>query len=321
MRPVIYSLDSLASNSMKSKNPYSGCRQVEVAKTLDTTDPNPSKNQGGIIIMHPYVLFEPRSQDGVPRVHEDTCPTLNTAQGGQRQPCVAKPAYCVQGNCIDRSDKAGCNGKGWREGASFTLNTIDRPAVAYLANGKDTVGTLLANAGTKQWLGNQEAQSGDYHIIEEFPEVYRQSSYADYVEGKFGTLRASGGDFGGGSENLVKNQYIVRRLTPTECARLQGFADGWGIPDYKEEFAEEEYLFWLEVRNTYALINGKKTKEYSKEQMLTWYNKLHSDSSEYKMWGNGVALPPTLYCMQGITNVLTLESECVVVEDNTGVLQ
>ena len=38
-------------------------------------------------------------------------------------------AYCIQGNCIDRADTAGCNGKGWTEGISYTLNTIDRPAV------------------------------------------------------------------------------------------------------------------------------------------------------------------------------------------------
>ena len=47
---VAYSFDSLASNSMKSKNPNSGCRKVEIAKTLDCFDPNPSKNQGGIAI-------------------------------------------------------------------------------------------------------------------------------------------------------------------------------------------------------------------------------------------------------------------------------
>ncbi len=48
---VVYSFDSLASNSMKSKNPLSGCRQVELSKTIDTTYPCPSKNQGGIGIM------------------------------------------------------------------------------------------------------------------------------------------------------------------------------------------------------------------------------------------------------------------------------
>lgn len=113
-------------------------------------------------------------------------------------------------------------------------------------------------------------------------------------------LKASGGTYGGGSENLV----IVRRLTPTECARLQGFPDWWGEIPKKDNLTDDEYVFWLNVRNTYAKINNKTTKEYSKEQMLSWYNKLHSDSSEYKMWGNGIALPNALYVMQGIAEVV-----------------
>lgn len=187
--------------------------------------------------------------------------------------CEPKPTYCLQGNGIDRADTAGCNGKGWKEDTCYTLNTIDRPAVAYLASGKDAVGTLMANAGTKLWLGNQEAFSGDYHIIEETPV-----------------------------------RYIVRRLTPTECARLQGFADRWGDIDEKDSFTPEEFEFWHEVRNTHAAINGKKVQEYTKKQMLTWYNKLHTDSAEYKMWGNGVALPPALYCMQGLLDALNAET-------------
>lgn len=99
-------------------------------------------------------------------------------------------------------------------------------------------------------------------------------------------------------------QYIVRRLTPTECARLQGFPDDWGHPDHKEDFTDEEYRFWLNVRNTHAAINGKPQKDYTKDQMLTWYNKLHTDSSEYKMWGNGISLPTALYVMQGIAEAL-----------------
>lgn len=99
-------------------------------------------------------------------------------------------------------------------------------------------------------------------------------------------------------------QYIVRRLTPTECARLQGFPDRWGDIPQKDTLTDEEYSFWLNVRNTHAAINGRSTKEYTKEQMLKWYNKLHSDSSEYKMWGNGIALPNALYVMQGIADAL-----------------
>ncbi len=119
-----------------------------------------------------------------------------------------------------------------------------------------------------------------------------------------GTLQAKPN--GGQSLNFsgaVRIRYTVRRLTPTECARLQGFPDRWGDIDKKEDFTEEAYHFWLDVRKTHSEINGKKVRDYTKKQMLTWYNKLHTDSAEYKMWGNGIALPTALYVMQGIAAV------------------
>ena len=95
----------------------------------------------------------------------------------------------------------------------------------------------------------------------------------------------------------MENEYIVRRLTPTECCRLQGFPDGWGEIDPKDDFTDEEYAFWLDVRSTFDGINGRKQKDYTKEQMLTWYNKLHTDSAEYKMWGNGISLPTAFFVL------------------------
>lgn len=167
-------------------------------------------------------------------------------------------------------EKSPTYGKGVCEDKCYTLNTIDRHAVC-------------------------------------FP----QQTYNKFIQEDIeATLKASGGTYGGGSENLVAEQsfspirYIVRRLTPTECARLQGFPDWWGEIPKKDNLTDDEYTFWLNVRNTYAKINNKTTKEYSKEQMLSWYNKLHSDSSEYKMWGNGIALPNALYVMQGIAEVV-----------------
>lgn len=126
-----------------------------------------------------------------------------------------------------------------------------------------------------------------------------------------GTLQAkANGGFSMNCNQVVRHQYIVRRLTPTECARLQGFPDTWGHPDQKETLTDEEYQFWLDVRNTHAEINGKAVKGYTREQMLTYYNKLHTDSSEYKMWGNGIALPNALYVMQGISDQLAERSGC-----------
>nr|DAH34585.1 MAG TPA: Cytosine specific methyltransferase [Bacteriophage sp.] len=102
----------------------------------------------------------------------------------------------------------------------------------------------------------------------------------------------------------VQSGYTVRRLTPTECARLQGFPDRWGDVDAKSNLTGEGYRFWLGVRNTHAAINGETVKTYTRAQMLAWYSKLHTDSAEYKMWGNGIALPTALYVMQGIGNCL-----------------
>ena len=57
--------------------------------------------------------------------------------------------------------------------------------------------------------------------------IYGTKSYSEYERGKVATLRASGGAYGGGSENLALSHSIVRRLTPTECERLQGLDDGY----------------------------------------------------------------------------------------------
>ena len=105
--------------------------------------------------------------------------------------------------------------------------------------------------------------------------------------------------------------YIVRRLTPTECARLQGFPDKWGHIEPKTELTDEEYHFWLNVRKTHDALNDRPIKDYNEKQMLTYYNKLWTDSAEYKMWGNGIALCCALYVMQGIKDALTNERSSI----------
>ncbi len=91
------------------------------------------------------------------------------------------------------------------------------------------------------------------------PCVYGQSSFANYEE-KVSTLKANGGDIGGGSENLCVSSSVVRRLTPLECERLQGFPDNWtDIGDWTDS-------------------KGKKHKG-------------ESDAPRYKALGNSIALP------------------------------
>ena len=250
----------------------------------------------GRLVAQPLVLFEPRSQDGIPRIHEEISPTLNTAQGGQRQPCIALRVYCIQGNCIDRSDTAGCNGKGWREDASFTLNTIDRPAVVFAVDqggGKsaanfhiDMSPTLTCTHGGEPAMvfcmasGQAHAEifenkcptlncTSEQPIISEkqlqketdtyaittgsFMQIckgvsptlaardYKDPHLACYWDGSqnIGTITSNNA---GGNQRMPDKcnfnciiekrsvRYIVRRLTPIECARLQGFPDSWGYP-------------------------------------------------------------------------------------------
>ena len=99
-------------------------------------------------------------------------------------------------------------------------------------------------------------------------------------------------------------KYIIRRLTPLECCRLQGFPDGWGIPDHKDKLSDEELEFWQRVRDTYAAIGGKPPKKYSAESLTKWYNALHTDSAEYKMWGNGIALPCAQFVLGGVAETI-----------------
>ena len=222
---------------------------------------------------------------------------MNTLTSGDRH----SVAYSVETfHCVTEEEK------------TTTLKARDYkdPAVVvYPAywDGGQTCGTLTANnAG-----GNQRMPDKDNFncVISIDRAAFNQGKNALYspqylTDGTTPTLVAQGPS---AVAHKTEVRYIVRRLTPTECARLQGFPDEWGHPDVKTELTDEEYAFWLNVRNTHAAINDKAVKEYTREQMLTWYNKLHTDSSEYKLWGNGIALPCALYVMQGIAEVNAAE--------------
>lgn len=93
-------------------------------------------------------------------------------------------------------------------------------------------------------------------------------------------------------------RYIVRRLTPLECCRLQGFPDWW-CNDLQEEAVDEfELAFWRNVFDTYCEVTGVKKK--TDIQIIKWLQSEPADNSVYKMWGNGINLPCALDVMQGI---------------------
>lgn len=292
-----YSFDSLASNSMKSSNPHSGCREVEIAKTLDTSPPDPAKNQGGIAIV--------------------------------------EPTFCIQGNTIDRADTAGANSAGVKEDVCYTLNTIDRPAVAFaldcrnMTANEELSATLQAKGNGGQSLnyinpvaepliydargngdgitsptmtGDHNSRVTDYTAItlqgdtvagallardykdpgraDSLGRVIAQPVGADLYNGtltgdKAVTLTTATGQGGANTgpsviEKIIR--WIVRRLTPTECERLQGYPDGW--TDLGE---------WIDSK-------GKTHKD--------------ADTPRYKALGNSIALPQWYYVLGGIADRL-----------------
>jgi len=175
------------------------------------------------------VLFDNHAKDCRYNGPLNVAPTISATYGtgGNNVPLVSKPidsdSYCIAGNTIDRQDHNGGNGCGFQENISYTLTTSDIHAVCSLPKTyQDTVGALCV--GDEKGNGNQYV-SQDKCIVDCEKMMFGQE-FANYKEG-CATLRAEGGDNGGGSENLVTTKNLVRRLTPLECERLQGFPDGW----------------------------------------------------------------------------------------------
>lgn len=198
---VAYSFDSLSSNSMKSKNPHSGCREADVAKTLDTTDPTPSKNQGGIAVVAPAVALDMTHACDVIRECGEQVPALwaRMGTGGNQVP-------------LTYQDVTG---------------TLSPGAHAGSYNGQDAYNDMLVCGASPDVAHALRAKANC---------AYREDA-----------------------ETYPVQNMVVRRLTPLECTRLQGYPDGWvDIGDWVDE-------------------KGKKHKD--------------ADSPKYKALGNSIALP------------------------------
>lgn len=96
-------------------------------------------------------------------------------------------------------------------------------------------------------------------------------------------------------------EIVLRRLTPTECARLQGMPDWWCDDLAIAEPTEEDMAFWREVFETYRQAIDPSKKPKTDAQIKKWLADPVSDSAMYKMWGNGMALPCVMYVMEGIS--------------------
>lgn len=189
---------------------------------------------------HQPLVYENHGIDARYTGPHEVAPTMSAryGTGGNNVPLVEQDSVlCIAGNTIDRQPQNGGNGLGCQENIAYTLTATDHHAV----------------------FNRQRVDDA---------EVFGQSQFANYAPG-CSTLRAQGGDHGGGSENLVTESgkdhcRLIRRLTPLECERLQGFPDGWtDIPSA-------------------------------------------SDAARYKALGNSVAIPCVDYVLHGIALALRI---------------
>ncbi len=181
----------------------------------------------------------------------------------------------IEGNGSRPSHK----GSGYSEDdVSFTLNATEQHGVAY---------------GVKQTQPVYTTSKTSYHM--------------EAMEDVANTLIAT--DYKDPPTIAEEPYYIVRRLTPTECARLQGFPDWWCTDLGTEKPSDEELYYWYKVFENWRLAVSPKSKPKTSKQIRKWLMNPHSDSAEYKMWGNGVALPCVVFVLSGIVYFSQIEEK------------
>ena len=222
----------------------------------------------------PEILFE---RDSVSGDSEAGREARERAAGGAESG-ADQTVWCLQGNGIDRADTAGCNGRGWREDVSYTLNTIDRPAVCYdMAHASDVIRdcgevspTLQSRMGTG---GNQ------------IPLTFANQGFGGIIESDVASTQCSS-QSRLSSLDLSLQGGTVRRLTPLECERLQGYPDNWtDIGD------------WTDTK-------GKVHKT--------------ADAPRYKALGNSIALPFWLWMLRRMVEYLPVAAKLGSLFDGIG---
>ena len=302
--PKCYGVCSKASHSMMSDNPHSGFYEAETSRTLDRSGGDPTCNQGGICVVEP-VAFTQNQRDEVRDLGEKSAALA--AEPGMKQ-----QTFVLQGNMIGRKDENGPQGDGVNEDVCFTLDATDRHAVcapedvyamttgSYMQVAKEVAPTLMAR------------DYKDPTTIAPVPHLN---------EGVMGTVATGAHPSGFNGQDAFNDRlvidnpeaqpapvtYTVRRLTPTECARLQGFPDWWCRDLGTENPTEEDLAFWADVFETHRKIMTHAKKSKTEKQIRKWLADPYTDSAEYRIWGNGICLANAFFVLAGIAWCAGLE--------------
>lgn len=302
--PKCYGVCSKASHSMMSDNPHSGFYEAENSRTLDRSGGDPTCNQGGICVVEP-VAFTQNQRDEVRDLGEKSAALA--AEPGMKQ-----QTFVLQGNMIGRKDENGPQGDGVNEDVCFTLDATDRHAVcapedvyamttgSYMQVAKEVAPTLMAR---------------------DYKDPTTVAPVPHLNEGVMGTVATGAHPSGFNGQDAFNDRlvidnpeaqptpvtYTVRRLTPTECARLQGFPDWWCRNLGTEDPTEEELAFWADVFETHRKIVTHAKKPKTEKQIRKWLADPYTDSAEYRIWGNGICLANAFFVLAGIAWCAGLE--------------
>ena len=341
--PKCYGVCSKASHSMMSDNPHSGFYEAETSRTLDRSGGAPTCNQGGICVVEP-VAFTQNQRDEV-RDLGDKSAALAAEPGMKQQTFVVQPedvtafhvnqrnelidlhgksgalmatrsdqmqTFVLQGNMIGRKDENGPQGDGVNEDVCFTLDATDRHAVCAP---EDVYAMTTGSFMRVEENVSPTLMARDYKD----PTTIAPAPHLN--EGVAGTVASGAHPSGFNGQDAFNDRlvidnpeaqstpvtYTVRRLTPTECARLQGFPDWWCRDLGTENPTEEELAFWADVFETHRKIVTHAKKPKTEKQIQKWLADPYSDAAEYKLWGNGVALPCVYFVLAGIAWCAGLE--------------
>ena len=213
--------------------------------------------------------------------------------------------FVLQGNMIGRKDENGPQGDGINEDVCFTLDATDRHAVC----APEDVYAMT----TGSFMRVEENVSPTL-MARDFKDPTTIAPVPHLNDGVSGTVATGAHPSGFNGQDAFNDRlvidnpeaqstpvtYTVRRLTPTECARLQGFPDWWCRDLGTENPTEEEISFWRDVFETHRKLVTHAKKPKTEKQIRKWLADPYTDSAEYRIWGNGVALPCVYFVLSGI---------------------
>ena len=289
-----------------TKNARQNVYETDTARTVDTGGIPPDANQGGIAVVEAYGICSKdsnamKSENPNSGIYKaETSRTLDTSNQLPNKNQGGIAVVAVEGNGTRPSH----HGNGYsEEGVGYTLNTTEQHGVAY------GIDRATYNMGQNAQYAISIQEEVEPTIVAKGPGAVAhptyctsKSSFHTTAEKELAnTLVASDyKDPPTVNDTDDEMEYIVRRLTPTECARLQGFPDWWCSELASENPTDEKIAKWREIFKEYDDALGKKTKPKTDNQIRKWLQNPHSDSAEYKMWGNGVSLPVVFFVLAGI---------------------